>query len=68
MAEKTGKKRGRGRPPRQIPLHMARVRMDKPLWDALEEAARSRGTTASAVLRECAEGYVQRFGRRGKRR
>jgi hypothetical protein len=58
----------RGRPPRKIALHVAQVRMDKPLWDALEEAATGQGTTASAVLRECAEGYIQRFGRRGKGR
>ena len=52
--------RGRGRPRRQIPLHLIRVRVDAPVWTALVKAARSQGTTPSAVLREYAERYIQR--------
>jgi hypothetical protein len=43
---------------------MVRVRMDRPVWEALEAVAREQGTTASAVLRDCAERYVQRRGGR----
>jgi hypothetical protein len=60
--------RPRGRPPRTIPGHMVRVRMDLPLWDTLAETARKEGTTASEVLRDAAERYVRRYRKRRKTR
>jgi len=57
-------KRLPGRPPREIPGHMARVRMDRPVWEALEAVAREQGTAASALLRDCAEQYLKRRGGR----
>jgi len=55
-------KRLPGRPPREISGHMVRVRIDRPVWEALAAVARERGTTASAVLRDCAERCVNRRG------
>ncbi len=54
-------KRPRGRPPREIPLHRAQIRIDKPLWDEFERATLAQGTTASHVLRDCVLRYVRRF-------
>jgi len=62
MANVKAVRRGRGRPPRTVPVHVVHVRMDEPLWRALEKAARGRGMRASGVLREYAERFVQRYG------
>lgn len=59
MATPPPARRKRGRPPRAIPGHMVRVRMDLPLWQELEQTARKRGTTASEVLRDAAKSYVR---------
>lgn len=62
MAKARAERRGRGRPPRTVPVHVVHVRMDEPLWRALEQAATARDMTASDVLRECAARFVQRHG------
>ena len=67
MVTPTPAKRKPGRPPRTIPGHMVRVRMDLSLWEAFEATARAQGTTASEVVRQAAEEYVKRH-RRGKPR
>jgi hypothetical protein len=50
------------RPGPVSPVHVAQVRMDRPLWEALERAANAQRITAGGVLRECAERYIKRHG------
>ena len=62
MREEKRERRPPGRPPREVPSHMVRVRMDRPVWETLGALAREQGTTASAILRECAARYIKRRG------
>ncbi len=64
MGSQRKRKRGPGRPPREIPFHTANFRLDRPLWERFEKAVAQEGLSASEVLRQAIMAYLDGEWRR----